>query len=97
MPASVVGDISIGHAGFSPSPIVPMGIVPTVLFNGRPCHTVGDMILPHVLGTAVHAGTCAQGSGTVIVGKSGLVVRMMDKGSCGAMIQGSATTVLVGG
>ena len=48
LPASVVGDISIGHAGFIPSPIVPMGIVPTVLFNGRPCHTVGDMILPHV-------------------------------------------------
>ena len=73
MPASVSGDMSLGHTGFSPSPIIPT--TATVLVMNMPPHVMGDMIGPHVLGTSVHPGSiiqtstkvffCKQGGGTI--------------------------------
>ena len=96
MPCSITGDMSIGHAGFSPSPITPMGVT-TVLVMGVPPHAVGDIIGPHVLGNSVHTGQVI-GSTTVLVqqGTKG-VARLMDKGDCQSLILGSGATVVVGG
>ena len=95
MPASIAGDMSIGHAGFSPAPIIPVGAT-TVLVMGVPPHVVGDLIGPHVLGQAVHTGTVGKASSTVLVTEKGLA-RLMDKGDCQSLILGSAATVMVGG
>jgi len=94
MPCSITGDLSIGHAGFSPSPITPT--TATVLVMGVPPHVVGDVIGPHVLGTSAHGGTVGKASTTVLAGGKG-VARMMDKGDCGALILGTGATVMVGG
>ena len=94
MPCSITGDLSIGHAGFSPSPITPT--TATVLVMGVPPHVVGDLIGPHVLGQAVHTGTVGKASSTVLVTEKGLA-RLMDKGDCQSLILGSAATVMVGG
>ena len=94
MPCSITGDQSIGHAGFSPSPIT--ATTANVLVLGVPPHVVGDLIGPHVLGQAVHTGTVGQASTTVLAGNKG-VARMMDKGDCGALILGSGGNVMVGG
>jgi uncharacterized Zn-binding protein involved in type VI secretion len=94
MPASIAGDMSIGHAGFSPAPITPT--TATVLVMGAPPHVVGDLIGPHVLGQAVHTGTVGKASTTVLVTNKGLA-RLMDKGDCQSLILGSAGTVMVGG
>ena len=94
MPCSITGDMSIGHAGFSPSPITP--VTATVLVMGVPPHVVGDVIGPHVLGTSAHGGTIGKGSTTVLAGGKG-IARMMDKGDCGSLILGTGATVLVGG
>jgi len=98
MPASIAGDMSIGHAGFSPAPITPT--TATVLVMGAPPHVVGDLIGPHVLGQAVHTGTVGKASTTVVVdgeGKKQGLARLMDKGDCQSLILGSAATVMVGG
>ena len=95
MPCSITGDVSIGHAGFSPAPIIPVGAT-TVLVMGAPPHVVGDLIGPHVLGQAVHTGTVGKASSTVLVTNKGLA-RLMDKGDCQSLILGSAATVMVGG
>ena len=55
MPCSITGDLSLGHTGFTPSPITPT--TTTVLVLNVPPHVVGDVIAPHVLGTSVHGGT----------------------------------------
>ena len=95
MPCSIAGDMSIGHAGFSPAPITPT--TATVLVMGAPPHVVGDLIGPHVLGQAVHTGVVQKVSTTVLVtGDLGLA-RLMDKGDCQSLILGSAATVMVGG
>ena len=96
MPCSIAGDMSIGHAGFSPAPITPT--TATVLVMGVPPHVVGDLIGPHVLGQAVHTGTVQKVSTTVVTaeGAKGLA-RLMDKGDCQSLILGSAATVMVGG
>ena len=94
MPASIAGDMSIGHAGFSPAPITPT--TATVLVMGTPPHVVGDVIAPHVLGQAVHGGTVADVSTTVLAESKG-VARLMDKGDCQSLILGSGATVMVGG
>ena len=96
MPASIAGDMSIGHAGFSPAPITPT--TATVLVMGAPPHVAGDLIGPHVLGQAVHTGTVQKVSTTVVTaeGAKGLA-RLMDKGDCQSLILGSAATVMVGG
>jgi len=94
MPCSITGDMSIGHAGFSPSPITP--VTATVLVMGVPPHVVGDVIGPHVLGTSAHGGTIGKASTTVLAGGKG-IARMMDKGDCGALILGTGATVMVGG
>ena len=94
MPCSITGDMSIGHAGFSPAPITPLTV--TVLVMGVPPHVVGDVIGPHVLGTSAHGGTIGKASTTVLAGGKGLA-RMMDKGDCGALILGTGATVMVGG
>ena len=96
MPCSIAGDMSIGHAGFSPAPITPT--TATVLVMGAPPHVVGDLIGPHVLGQAVHTGTVAKVSATVVTRplENGLA-RLMDKGDCQSLILGSAATVMVGG
>ena len=95
MPASIAGDMSIGHAGFSPAPITPT--TATVLVMGAPPHVMGDLIGPHVLGLSVHTGTVQKVSTTVVTaeGAKGLA-RLMDKGDCGALILGTGATVMVG-
>ena len=95
MPASIAGDMSIGHAGFSPAPITPVGAT-TVLVMGAPPHVATDVIAPHVLGQAVHGGTVADVSTTVLAGGKG-VARLMDKGDCDSLILGTGATVMVGG
>ena len=96
MPASIAGDMSIGHAGFSPAPITPS--TSNVLVMGAPPHVATDLIGPHVLGTSVHTGTVQKVSTTVVTaeGAKGLA-RLMDKGDCQSLILGSAATVMVGG
>ena len=96
MPCSITGDQSIGHAGFSPSPIT--ATTANVLVLGVPPHVVGDLIGPHVLGTSVHTGTISKVSTTVMTSKGTKgVARLMDKGDCGALILGTGSTVMVGG
>ena len=93
MPCSITGDQSIGHAGFSPSPIT--ATTANVLVLGVPPHVVGDLIGPHVLGNSVHTGSIGKASSTVLAGNKG-VARMMDKGDCGALLLGTGGTVMVG-
>ena len=96
MPCSIAGDMSIGHAGFSPAPITPTGgATAKVLVMGAPPHVANDPIGPHVLGTSVHVGLVQKVSATVTAGGFGLA-RLMDKGDCQSLILGSAATVMVG-
>jgi len=67
MPASLAGDMSLGHTGFSPSPITPTTV--GVLVMKKPPHVLGDMIGPHVLGQAVHPGTILKTSTKVFWAK----------------------------
>ena len=87
MPCSIAGDMSIGHAGFSPAAITPT--TANVLVLGAPPHVVGDVI-------AVHGGTVGKASTTVLAGNKG-VARLMDKGDCQSLILGTGATVMVGG
>ena len=93
MPASVAGDMSLGHV-FSPSAITPSQA--TVLINAKLVHVAGDVIGVHVLGLSAHAGTISKTSTTVYANSKG-VARLMDTGDCGALLLGTAGTVLVGG
>ena len=87
MPCSIAGDMSIGHAGFSPASITPS--TSDVLVMGTP---------PHVLGQAVHGGTVQDVSTTVMTAKGVKgIARLMDKGDCGSLILGTGATVMVGG
>jgi hypothetical protein len=96
MPCSITGDMSIGHAGFTPAPITPS--TTNVLVLGVPPHVATDVIAPHVLGLSVHPGLVQDVSTTVVVGPASLgLARMMDKGDCGSLILGTGATVLVGG
>ena len=95
MPCSLTGDMSIGHAGFSPAPITPTGAT-TVLVMGVPPHVADDVIGVHVLGNSAHGGKVAKVSTTVQAGGKG-VARLMDKGDCGSLILGTGATVMVGG
>ena len=92
MPVSKAGDQSLGHV-FSPSPITP---TTTNVMQGGPVHVVGDVIAVHVLGNSAHGGTIGLASVTVMAGNKGLA-RLMDTGDCGAMISGTAATVMAGG
>ena len=92
MPASLAGDMSLGHTGFSPSPITPTTV--GVLIMGKPPHVLGDLIGPHVLGQAVHPGTILKTSTKTFFANKP-AARLMDKGSCGAMIMGSGGQVLL--
>ena len=94
MPCSISGDMSLGHTGFSPSPITPT--TTTVLAMNVPPHVVGDLIGPHILGTSVHVGTIQLGSTTVLAGGVGMA-RLMDKGDCQAMLLGTGARVFIGG
>ena len=94
MPCSIAGDMSIGHAGFSPAPITPL--TATVLVMGAPPHVADDVIGVHVLGNSAHGGKVAEVSSSVEAGGKG-VARLMDKGDCGSLILGTGATVMVGG
>ena len=94
MPCSITGDMSIGHAGFSPAPITP--VTATVLVMGVPPHVKDDVIGVHVLGNSAHGGKLAKVSTSVLAEDKG-IARLMDKGDCGSLILGSAATVMVGG
>ena len=97
MPCSIAGDMSIGHAGFSPAPITPSGgAAAKVMVMGSIPHVATDVIGPHILGQAVHTGLVQKVSTTVLAGGLGLA-RLMDKGDCQSLILGSAATVMVGG
>jgi len=97
MPCSIAGDMSIGHAGFSPAPITPSGgAAAKVMVMGSIPHVAQDVIGVHVLGQAVHTGLVQKVSTTVLAGGLGLA-RLMDKGDCQSLILGSAATVMVGG
>ena len=93
MPVSKAGDQSLGHV-FSPSPITPS--TTTVMVMNSPPHVAGDVIIVHVLGNSAHGGTIGLGSTTVLAENKGLA-RLMDTGDCGAMVSGSAATVMAGG
>jgi len=93
MPVSKAGDQSLGHV-FSPSPITPT--TTNVMAGGSPVHVVGDVIAVHVLGNSAHGGTIGLTSTTVMAGNKGLA-RLMDTGDCGAMVSGTAATVMAGG
>ena len=93
MPCSIAGDMSIGHAGFSPSPITP--VTATVLVLGVPPHVKDDVIGTHVLGNSAHGGKIAKVSTSVLAQDKG-VARLMDKGDCGSLILGTGATVMVG-
>ena len=93
MPCSIAGDMSIGHAGFSPAPITPL--TANVVVMGVPPHVKDDIIGAHVLGNSVHTGKVL-GSTTVLANGKG-VARLMDKGDCGSLILGTGATVMVGG
>ena len=96
MPCSITGEQSIGHAGFSPSPIT--ATTSDVLVMGAPPHVATDLIGPHVLGQAVHTGTVQKVSTTVVTAKGAKgLARLMDKGDCQSLILGSGATVMVGG
>jgi len=96
MPCSIAGDMSIGHAGFSPAPITPS--TSNVLVMGAPPHVATDVIGPHVLGQAVHTGLVQDVSTTVVTAKGAKgLARLMDKGDCGSLILGTGATVMVGG
>ena len=94
MPCSLTGDMSIGHAGFSPAPITPTGAT-TVLVMGVPPHVADDVIGVHVLGNSAHGGKLLKVSTTVLAQDKG-VARLMDKGDCGSLILGTGATVMVG-
>ena len=97
MPCSIAGDMSIGHAGFSPAPITPIGgAAAKVLVMGSPPHVADDVIGVHVLGNSAHGGKIAKVSSSVQAGGKGLA-RLMDKGDCGSLILGTGATVMVGG
>jgi len=97
MPCSLAGDLSIGHAGFSPAPITPVGgALAKVLVMGSLPQVADDVIGPHVLGTSAHGGKIAEVSSSVQAGGKGLA-RLMDKGDCGSLILGTGATVMVGG
>ena len=95
MPCSLTGDMSIGHAGFSPAPITPTGAT-TVLVMGVPPHVADDVIGVHVLGNSAHGGKILKVSTSVLAQDKG-VARLMDKGDCGALVLGTGATVMVGG
>ena len=96
MPCSIAGDMSIGHAGFSPAPITPVGgAAAKVLVMGSIPHVADDVIGVHVLGNSAHGGKVAKVSTTVQAGGKG-VARLMDKGDCGSLILGTGATVMVG-
>ena len=99
MPASIAGDMSIGHAGFSPAPITPSGgAAAKVMVMGSIPHVAQDVIGVHVLGQAVHTGLVQKVSTTVMTSKGTKgVARLMDKGDCQSLILGSGATVMVGG
>jgi hypothetical protein len=94
MPCSITGDMSIGHAGFSPAPITP--VTATVLVMGVPPHVKDDVIGVHVLGNSAHGGKLAKVSTSVLAEDKG-IARLMDKGDCGSLILGTGATVMVGG
>ena len=94
MPCSITGDMSIGHAGFSPAPIT--ALTATVLVMGVPPHVADDVIGGHVLGNSAHGGKLLKVSTTVLANDKG-VARLMDKGDCGALVLGTGATVMVGG
>ena len=94
MPCSITGDMSIGHAGFSPAPITPT--TATVSVMGAPPHVAGDLIGVHVLGNSAHGGSILKVSTTVLAQDKG-IARLMDKGDCGSLILGTGATVMVGG
>ena len=96
MPCSITGDMSIGHAGFSPAPIT--ALTTDVLVMGAPPHVAQDLIGVHILGQSAHTGTVAKVSTTVMTSKGTKgVARLMDKGDCQSLILGSGVTVMVGG
>ena len=94
MPCSITGDMSIGHAGFSPAPITPVGAT-TVLVMGAPPHVADDVIGAHVLGNSAHGGKILKVSTSVLANDKG-IARLMDKGDCGSLILGTGATVMVG-
>ena len=94
MPCSLTGDMSIGHAGFSPAPITPAGAT-TVLVMGVPPHVKDDVIGVHILGNSAHGGSILKVSTTVLAQDKG-IARLMDKGDCGSLILGTGATVMVG-
>ena len=97
MPCSLTGDMSIGHAGFSPAPITPIGgAAAKVLVMGVIPHVADDVIGAHVLGNSAHGGKVAEVSSSVEAGGKG-VARLMDTGDCGSLILGTGATVMVGG
>ena len=75
---------------------IPSGSINSVLISNLLPHGVGDLIAIHVLGNSAHLGNIGAGSSTVLANNIPLA-RLMDKGTCGAVLMGSVGNVLVGG
>ena len=82
--------------GFTPSPITPIGVlVKGISSKCTPsCYRRFDRY--SYSWNLWYMGGVQQTSTTVLVGGIG-VCRLMDKGNCGAMILGTAATVIAGG
>lgn len=96
MPAcSRLGDLSAGHDGFPPTPIIG-GVCSTVFVNGIPAATVGSTLSDHTSG-ATHVGrTVVSGSGTVFFESKG-AARIGDSINCGDTLGAGSDNVFVGG
>lgn len=84
-----------GDATTHPGTVVPT--VGSVLINGRPVATVGDLHVCAFPGLPPHpASTIATGSGTVwVVGRQ--AARVGDAAGCGAVIISGSPNVVIGG
>lgn len=92
---SRLGDISTGHGGYHPTPVI--GASSNVITNGIGTARVGDQLAVHVKPKSPpHVPVISSGSGTVIVnGKS--VARAGDPCGCGDSLSGSSGNVIAGG
>ena len=94
-----LGDTTTGHGCWPPRPgAQAAGASAKVFANGIPVHCVGDPWPVHVCVSypfPAHAGTVANGSGSVKVGGVA-VARMGDKIDCGDVISVGSGNVFAG-
>ncbi|MDA3807816.1 MAG: PAAR domain-containing protein [Thiomicrorhabdus sp.] len=94
MPAATrLGDGSSGHSCFPPrSSTSGSG---DVFINGMSAHRGGDSWETHVCGNSSHGGSASGGSATVFINGSP-AVRIGDSISCGDVVAGGSSDVMIG-